>query len=195
MIYRGERNREEKIKSIAEYKELKKWEIENAKRCAILFLCKECGLQISFEDRQDDLNSAYMRFDFDNYKDFFQDEPDYTPFKNDYTYFKTRYWGAPVNHMCLSCGCYIEDLAKNICEECGSRNIVAGNELSGKPCPICGTTFDEGIIIYGLNNFNDKTHELKNEWWDIYRERYNVKKIEPANYTKEEIEEQERVRL
>jgi DNA-directed RNA polymerase subunit RPC12/RpoP len=195
MILRGERNREEKLKDIAEYKERKiKDDIEEAKRFHVLFVCQQCGLRISFEPKREGFSFSYMSYDFDDYREFFQEEPDYIPLEHNYKNIKSRYWGGPSSYICLDCGSglFNEKMDLKVCEQCGSRSIVAGNDLCGKPCPVCGTEFGEAIELQGGKTYWAKVGVLKDEWWDIYREKYHVKKPIPPNYTKEEIDEQER---
>jgi hypothetical protein len=70
MIHEGERDREQKLKLINELKELEiQDDIRQAKRRITLFLCKQCGLRISFELKEDH-NSAYMSYDYDDFKMF-----------------------------------------------------------------------------------------------------------------------------
>jgi DNA-directed RNA polymerase subunit RPC12/RpoP len=195
MIHEGERNIKGKLKIITE---LKEWEIKNsieqAKRCVILFVCQECGLQISFEPKSEVCNSDRISFEYDDYNVWFKNEPDYIPIRNNYKNTNRGYWGGPTSYICLDCakGLFDKEITDNTCEKCGSKNLVRGNELSGKSCPICGTKLNDGIKLQGLETYWAKREEIKNEWWNIYRERYHVKKPIPPNYTKEEIAEQQR---
>jgi DNA-directed RNA polymerase subunit RPC12/RpoP len=196
MIHEGERNREEKIKLIDELNEsIKKNDIRLFKKRTILFVCSQCGLQISFEPKSRNDKSDRMDFDYDNYKILFKDKPDYKPFENNYKNTDRGYWGGATSYICLDCASGFsseKENTENNCENCGSKNVILGKELGGKPCPICGTALNDGIKLQGFETFWAKRHELKNEWWDIYRERYNVKKQISPNYSKEEIKEQER---
>jgi DNA-directed RNA polymerase subunit RPC12/RpoP len=196
MIHEGERNREGKKKLIAKLNEWKrKDDIKQSQRRKMLFVCSQCGLQISFEPKSRNNKSDRIDFHYDDYKVWFKDKPDYKPFENNYKNTDRGNWGGSTSYICLDCGSgfsFEKKNTENFCEKCDSENVVAGNELSGKPCPICGTALNEGIKLQGLEICWAKQNELRNEWWDIYRERYNVKKPKTPNYSKEEIKEQER---
>ena len=192
MIHEGERNLKEKLKLIAELKKRKKQEdIRLAKRNITMFLCSECGLLISFEPKGKKTNKAYMSSDYKDFHVYFEKDPDYKPFENKYK--KNLYinWCCWCNSICLNCGSYIEN-NQTVCEKCGSDNIVAGNELSGKPCPVCGTPLNVGISIQGFENYQAKKDKIENDFFNIYRKRYNIKEQIPPKYSKEEIVENER---
>jgi hypothetical protein len=91
----------------------------------------------------------------------------------------------------LECGNFVEDKETG-CEKCGKKNIILGSELGGKPCPVCKTRLDEGITLRGYETYRKKEEEIKNKWYNIYRERYNVEKPIPQNYSDKEIVEIER---
>ncbi len=68
MYFPGERNREQKLKDIEEYeKQVKEYEAKDKFENTILFVCKECGLQICYHEKQDESNSVYMSFNYENY--------------------------------------------------------------------------------------------------------------------------------
>jgi hypothetical protein len=192
MIHEGERNREEKVKLIVELLENTiEMDIIQAKRNIILFLCSECGLQISFEPNVVFSNSPRIDFNYEDFRVWFQNDPDFVPIENNYKNTKISSWGGPTSQICLDCGKGLfEDEVFNT--NCGHKNVVAGSELGGQPCPVCGTKLNKGIEIKGLKAFFAKCSELKDEWWNIYRERYKVKKPLPYNYSQNEIIEQER---
>jgi hypothetical protein len=190
MICPGEMNREEKIKRIAESKKSKiENDIEDAKRCITLFVCSQCGLRI-FLEQEEGKNSAYMSYDYEDYRVFFEDEPNFKLFENTYRNTNNN-WSNWCNYICLECGNYVENIESG-CENCGKGNIVLGKELGGKPCPICGTALNEGITIQGFETYLVKEREISNEWYNIYRERYHVEKPMPEEYTNEEIMETKR---
>ena len=190
MIHEGERDREQKLKLINELKESKiREDIRLAKRCITLFLCGQCGLKISFEPKEEH-NSAYMSYHYEDFKIFFKNDINFRSFENNYKNTKQNWW-CPCNYICLDCGTDIEN-AETGCEKCGKGSIVAGSELGGKPCPVCKTPLNEGITIQGFEAYLAKECEIDNEWCSIYRERYQVKKPIPPNYTKEEIAEENR---
>ena len=126
MIHKGERNRDEKLELIAEFKEQD--DIMQAKRVNTLFVCNECGLIISFEPKEEKDHTAYMSCDYNDFRECFENDPDYKPFTNNY---KNTYihWGNCCDSICLDCGSGIEN-EETICEKCGSLNIVVGNELA-----------------------------------------------------------------
>jgi len=192
MIHEGERNRDEKIKLIIELIESSiEMDIMQAKRTNILYLCSECGLQIAFEPKVVFSDTPRMDFHYDDYRVWFENDPDFVPFVNNYKNTKVGDWGGHTSKICLDCGkgIFKDEMFETNCEH---NNVVSGNELSGKPCPICGEKLNEGIKINGLKVYFSKQSELRNEWWNIYRERYQVKKRMPPRYTEEEIIEQER---
>ncbi|MCL1991986.1 MAG: hypothetical protein FWG66_03450 [Spirochaetes bacterium] len=196
--YPGERNRRKKLKTIEKFKRLKiELDIRSAKMYKILFVCSQCGLQISFEPRCEKYKTAYMSFDFDDYKKFFENDPDFIPleYKNRSLQEKT-YWSGATNYICLECGegigIFKGVLRENACDHSGNGAIVKGSDLGGKPCPVCETALDEGIPTQGFEAYWAKESELEYQRWEKYRERYNVKKPIPKSYTKEEIAEQER---
>ena len=187
MIHEGERNRGQKLKLINELKKSKiKEDKRQAKRIKTLFLCNQCGLRIFFEQKKKH-NSAYMSYHYNDFHEFFQNDPNFKPFENNYKNTKND-WSCWCKYICLDCGTYIEN-AEIGCEKCGKGSIVAGNELGGKPCPICGNALNEGIILQGFESYLAKEREIDDEWYNIYRERYQVKKPIPPNYTEEEIVE------
>jgi len=188
MIHEGERNRKEKLKLINDLKKSAiKDEKKQAKRCKTLFVCSQCGLRISYEEKKKKTASARMSYRYDDYRIYFEDQPNFKPFENNYKNTKCN-WGASCNYICLDCGNYIENKEKG-CEKCGDGNIVSGKELAGKPCPVCKTPLNEGIILHGFEAYLGKDIEIDNKWFKIYRERYNVEKPIPKNYTDEEIAE------
>jgi hypothetical protein len=185
----GERNRNEKLKAIEDsQKSTIQSNIEQAKRRFILFVCSQCGLQIFYESK--DENHAYMSYKYNNFQLFFENEPGFIPFENNYKN-TDQDWSSWCKRICLGCGLYIENEEK-ICEQCGSEHIVNGNELAGEPCPVCGTAFSEGLVLQGWDAYFAKTIEISNDWYDKYRIRYNVKEPAPAIYSKEELLEQGR---
>lgn len=192
MIFEGERNCEEKIKLLSELiANGIEMDIMQSKRNKILYLCSECGLQISFEPKAIFSGKPYMTFNYDNYKDWFEKDPDYIQYSTNYKNTKIGNWSGSTSHICLDCGkgLFKDELSNSNCKH---ENLVEGNELNGKPCPICGTGLNEGINIQGLKEYFSKERELKDIWWNIYRERYRVKKTIPNIYSEEEIVEQER---
>jgi len=194
MIHEGERTREKKIKLI---NDLNEWErkdkIRLAKRNIILFVCIECGLQISYEPKTKSNKAERLTFDYDDYIVWFKNNPEFKTFENNYKNTNRGNWGG-AKKMCMDCGSglFDDENTNKTCLKCGSKNIITGNEICGKPCPICGTKFNEGIKLQGFEAYMAKQNELKEQWWNIYRERYNVKKPIPPNYTEEEKKEIER---
>ncbi len=122
-MFIGERNNiKEKIKEINDYNELLAQDkIKQAKSCNILYLCEECGLIISFREKQKESDFYYMSFDFNNYKDLFNENQDYKPFISNYKINKSTYWGSPTNKICLDCCSSVFE--EKFCEECGSDKI------------------------------------------------------------------------
>jgi len=191
MIHEGERNRKGKLKLISDLRKYKiKEDKRQAKRCIILFVCSQCGFRIFYEQKKKKTTSAYMCYHYDDYRVFFQEEPNFKPFENNYKNTE-RHWSNWCNYICLNCGKYVEDKEKG-CGNCGKGNIVLGKDLGGKPCPVCGTALNEGITLQGFKTYLAKEREIDNEWYNIYRERYNVEKPIPKNYTDEEIAETKR---
>jgi hypothetical protein len=191
MIHEGERNRRQKLKLISD---LEKWSkkdnIRLSKRKIILFTCDECGYRIGYEPKKNKTKTAYMMSHYDNYLVWFEKDPNFIPFDNNYKNAYTN-WSSWCNKICLNCGSHIETDEIN-CNRCKNTNIVLGKELGGKPCPVCGTALNVGIFLQGFEAYTEKKSELDDKWFKIYRERYNVKKPMPPNYTKEEIKENER---
>jgi hypothetical protein len=190
MIHEGERDREQKSKLI---NELKEWKIQEdirlAKRRKTLFLCAQCGLRICFEPKEGH-NSAYMSYHYDDFYNYFKNDANFRPFENNYKNTENN-WSNWCDYICLDCGIYIEN-GETGCEKCGKGSIVAGSELGGKPCPVCKTPLNEGITLQGFEAYLAKEREIKDEWYNIYRERYQVKKPILQNYTEKEIAENKR---
>jgi hypothetical protein len=190
MIHESERNRGQKLKLINELEKSKiKEDIKQAKRSITLFLCNQCGLRIFFEPKKKH-NSAYIGYYYNDFHEFFKNNADFKTFENNYKNTKLNWW-CSCDYICLGCGIYIEN-EETGCEKCGKGSVVAGNELGGKPCPVCGNALNEGITLQGFETYLAKECEIDNEWCSIYRERYQVKKPIPPNYAKEEIAEKKR---
>jgi rubrerythrin len=118
MISLGERNRKEKIKLIHDLKKsTKKYDRILAKRIKILFVCNQCGLRIFYEIKDKKKGSAYMGYHFEDYLVFFQNQPNFKPFENNYKKTKTQ-WLNWCNYICLCCGTFIEDKEKAV------KNVV-----------------------------------------------------------------------
>ena len=186
MIHKGQRNREQKLKLIDNLEKsqikLNKW---LSKRNIILYVCNECGLQIKFEPKAGKkLNSPYMSYSYNNYIVWFENDENFKPFKNNYKN-TNNIWSKYCNYICLNCGNGVEDI-KNGCEKCENNNIVSGNELLRKPCPICGTALNDKITFNGYKTYSEKIDKIKDEWFNIYRERYGVKEHEQIHLTDEE---------
>jgi len=194
MSFEGEKNREEKLKEIEEHKT---WLIENEnedkQRDFLIFVCSECGLRITFEKNKN-RNTTGMTFIYQDYKEYFINNSDFELFPNKYKIRKISTWGAPTSYICLDCGhgVFNEEVPTKECEQCGSKIFTKGNELEGKLCPICSTAFSKGLEILGYEKYCEKRNEINNEWWNIYRERYKVKKPEPVIFTEEENLEEKR---
>ena len=197
MIHKGERNKEGKIKQIYKLNEWqRKFNKELAKRYYILFVCSECGLQISYQPTTENNKNERLDYDYDDYLVWFKDNSDFRHFKNNYKHTNYTHWGG-AEKMCIDCGCDFsnEDNIEKKCRKCNSRNIISGNELYNKPCPICGTKFQNGIEFNGYNAYTKKKDELEDIWWNIYRERYNVSKPQPKDLTEQEKNDLDRCKL
>ena len=196
MIFEGERNIEEKIKHIIDLN-VNRYELNKmmSKRNVILYLCPECGLQITFEPKVTFSDTSRIDFDYDDFKLSLQDKPDYKPFENNYKNTNRGNWGGSASYFCLDCASGFSFEKENtafFCEKCNSTNVVHGYELGGKPCPICGEKLNNGINIIGLEALFTKKRELSREWFNIYRERYQVKIPVPRILSKKEFIEQNR---
>ena len=188
MIHRGERNREQKLKLILDFeKSRKKEEIRQAKRTITLYVCNECGLQIFFENKK---KSTYISYVYNDFLDWFKNDPDFKPYEKKYNK-KYGSWSNWCKYICLDCGYYVENIETG-CEKCKSMKFVTANKLAGKPCPVCGLNFNPGTQFKGFKAYSEKSEALENEWYEIYRERYNVKNYKKPTYTEEEMRENNR---
>ena len=132
-----------------------------------------------------------MSYDYDDYLVWFENDINFKPIQNNYKNTKQR-WSNSCNHICLNCGKGVENIETG-CEKCNKTDsIVAGNELGGKPCPVCGTALNDGILFKGFEAYRLKSDEIQNIWFNIYRERYHVEKPVPPVLTNEEIAENKR---
>jgi DNA-directed RNA polymerase subunit RPC12/RpoP len=188
MIHEGQRNRDQKLKLLDNLRKsevkLEKW---LSKRCITLYLCRECGLQIFFEPKAGrKLNNPYMSYDYEDFLVRFENDTNFKPLVNNCKNTK-QHWSNYCNYICLNCGNGVEDVG-NGCKKCKETAlIVPGNELSGKPCPVCETALNDGITLKGFKSYQEKKDQIIEVWYNIYRERYNVKKPKLPNYTEEEI--------
>jgi len=196
MIHEGERTQESKIKEIYKFNESqKKFKKELSKRFHILFVCSECGLQILYQPITEHNKYERLDYDYDDYKECFKNDPDFKPFEKKYKNLNIRSWGG-AEKICMDCGkgLFADENTDNTCLNCKGKNIITGNEINGKPCPICGTEFYEGIKLQGYDAYETKIDELRDFWWNKYRKKYNVKKLLPKIITEEEIKEKERIK-
>jgi len=163
MIHEGERNKEAKLKLIEKFEQSKiKFTKEQAERFLILYLCSKCSTQISYEPAKTFKNDR-IGFHYDDYKPFFENDSDFTPFINNYKNTEHAYWGG-LPLLCLDCasGVDFNEATNNACNKCGTKYIITGTELDGKPCPICSTILNEGIKLQGLETLFIKERELNN---------------------------------
>jgi DNA-directed RNA polymerase subunit RPC12/RpoP len=138
----------------------------------IVFLCSNCGFRVVVTDRE----NPYIACQVGNYYEYDLDPNEYGRYiKKEDENINGTFWSRPASYICLNCGNTLDENIE-ICDVCGSNNIIFWKYIPGKKCPSCNGIFNKGIIFNTHEEYSDYNLNMWIEGIEKAKIKYGINK-------------------